>query len=695
MVKIRNLPFPILAALVPICLSFTDVVHYSKQFGTHRTFRVFTPLDYRPEDTLARYPVIYYFHGCRGSYFKDGFTSYADGDTEPPSLPGRTQNPEYNVPYNADFERYSDLNNVIIVAVDGKIPGYDENGCGVYYPYHHEPGWDQNDYNFSLYIRELFGVVDSLYNTVPGPQGKAVTGLSYGGHSSMWVSAANPHLVGSCSQFNHSPHYYRVGPPPVTTPVNVQELWRNFRGLPFRGSTNTLDYLRDFSMQTAAAFRGAGFPSEFHLADFCRHWAADIPQQFDFHMKHFQAEKRVPGCFSYINFYPRFDVWGYKIETGKAEEGWTYLRDVTEDGFGLYSRFRFPYGKPCGKYDMKVMTPAIYAPLGRYVVTVYNYENENVTTFSLLADRQGRLHIETRGGRGDEIGISGNGLLPPVLFLTDTLIENLYLESGKSISLSFSVINLSSSRMDSVVFTCGTENTEAISIETGPKAYDLEPGKVTILDDLVTLNCHFTSRNMNLAYLHIGFQYRGITDARERIIQVHILDSLKEVPAENIMVFDGLSRQLPVYRYDWGDWDNRIRLQTISEGQGNGNGVAESGETFSVWIRIPQGEDPVDRDTWHPVVPVGGKGSMDIHVDNINEYLWSTGRPLLSAQMRLPVIQAENKSSTLNVQSEMIRLLPASDCHRGSVDRICIRYFRVPLRIDKIQLDDQLINESK
>jgi hypothetical protein len=681
MIKNRYFLMLILAISATICLSFTDVVHYSRQFGANRTFRVFTPLDYHPEATTVRYPVIYYFHGCRGSYHKDGLDSYADAETVPPSLPGRAPRPEYNVPYNADFEQYSDLNKVIIVAVDGKIPGYDEDGCGVYYPYHHEPGWKKNDYNFSLYIRELFEVVDSMYNTIPGPEGKAITGLSYGGHSSMWVSAANPHLIRSCSQFGHSPHYYMAGPPPITTAVNVQELWRNFRNLPFRGTTNTLDYLRDFSEHTAAIFNGAGFASEFHLADFCRHYAADIPEQFDFHMKHFQVEKTDPKCFSHINFYPDFDVWGYQVETDKAEEGWTYLRDVTENGFGLYTRFRFPYGKPCGNYDIRVATPFIYAPKGNYILSAYNYETGGVTSSTVQADAQGRLQIKTRGGGGDEIGISGNGLPPSVLFLTDTLNENLYIESGKTISLSFKVINLSPSRMDSVVFSCSTENAEAISIISSPKAYNLKPGEVTMLEDMVTLTGNFTSRNKNLAYLHLGYQHKGIPSSRERIIQVHITDSMGKVSADNIKIFDGRSEQLPVYRYNWGDWDERVRHETISEGQGNGNGIAESGELFSVWIRIPSGEAPEDLDTWHSVVPVGGQGSMEIHVENIKEYLFSTGRPSLSAQMKLPANYSANETSTLNVHSELIWMYPADDCHRGSVDRIYIHYFQVPLKM--------------
>jgi hypothetical protein len=291
----------------------------------------------------------------------------------------------------------------------------------------------------------------------------------------------------------------------------------------------------------------------------------------------------------------------------------------------------------------------------------------------------GRLKVETRGGIGDEIGISGNGLASPVLFLTDTLQENLYIKSGESVSLSFEVINLSSNPLDSVVFICSTENPEALRIESAPRSYDLEPGKVTLLEEVVTLTGNFTSRNKNLAYLRLTYSYNGIPSKRERIIQVHIVDPVKKVAAEDIMVFDSRSERLPVYRYNWGDWDERVRLETIAEGRGNGNGLAEPGEIFSVWIRLASGEAPEDQDTWHPVVPVGGEGSMDIHVEDVKEHLFSTGRPSLSAQMRLPANHAANESNILNVQSELIWMFPADDCHRGSVDRIFIHYFQVPL----------------
>ena len=72
---------------------------------------------------------------------------------------------------------------------------------------------------------------------------------------------------------------------------------------------------------------------------------------------------------------------------------------------------------------------------------------------------------------------------------------------------------------------------------------------------------------------------------------------------------------------------------------------------------------------------------MDIHVENIKEYLFSTGRPSLSAQMRLPATDTGDETSNLNVQTELIWMFPADDCHRGSIDRIYIHYFQVPLNM--------------
>ncbi|MEE9463754.1 MAG: hypothetical protein V3V53_18095, partial [Bacteroidales bacterium] len=69
----KSIIFTFFLILIPLSVfSFTDDSHFSKTFNTERFFRVFTPPDYDPDDTSKRYPVIYYFHGCGGSYRSSG-----------------------------------------------------------------------------------------------------------------------------------------------------------------------------------------------------------------------------------------------------------------------------------------------------------------------------------------------------------------------------------------------------------------------------------------------------------------------------------------------------------------------------------------------------------------------------------------------------------------------------------------------
>jgi hypothetical protein len=37
----------------------------------------------------------------------------------------------------------------------------------------------------------------------------------------------------------------------------------------------------------------------------------------------------------------------------------------------------------------------------------------------------------------------------------------------------------------------------------------------------------------------------------------------------------------------------------VTEGTGNGDGVLQPGEEATIWVRIPQGLDPKDKDNWH------------------------------------------------------------------------------------------------
>jgi hypothetical protein len=389
--------------------SFKDDSHYSKTFETTRFFRVFTPPGYNAKESSIRYPVIYYFHGCGGSFEKSGTYSYSDHGITGPAVLSKASNPAYGYPNNADFENYVYENKVIIVCVDGKIEGLP--GCGVFFPSQAQ-NWSGNFYNFSAYIRELFDVVDSRYNTKKGSQYRAISGLSMGGQIAIWLAATNPHLFSSASEFCHSPTFFNVGEPTYMTTIDVKQLWRNLRGLPFRHSTNTGDYLRYYTEQLSSLYNGAGFENSFYLADFCKHHAARVDLQFDFHMNKFQFPKQNISCFSFINLYPDFEIWGYNVTSSKTGNGWIYLHDVTKNGLGIYTRERLPWGNSLSPFNITVTTPSIYTPDETYILSRYSYKNNSFSNVEIKSDSIGRLTLTSTGGVGDVIGIIGKPHFP-------------------------------------------------------------------------------------------------------------------------------------------------------------------------------------------------------------------------------------------------------------------------------------------
>jgi enterochelin esterase-like enzyme len=678
-------------AIVPILLlillslsafSFKDDSHYSKTFDTTRFFRVFTPPDYNANDSAMRYPVIYYFHGCGGSFERSGTYSYAENGLTPPAVISKSSNPAYEYPNNADFENFVYERKVIVVCVDGKIEGM-PSGCGVYFPSQAE-NWRGNFYNFSAYIRELVDVIDSRYKTKKGPQYRAISGLSMGGQMAIWLAATNPHLFSSASEFCHSPTYFDVGEPSFMTTIDVKQLWRNLKGLPFRHSTNTGDYLRFYTEQLSSLFHGAGFENYFYLADFCKHHAARVDLQFDFHMKYFQTPKQNETCFSFINLYPNFEIRGYNISSTKTGNGWIYLHDVTRNGLGIYTRKRLPFGNSLNSFNISVTTPAIYTPDESYTLSRYSYKSNTFSTEDIKSDSHGRLTLTSTGGIGEEIGITGKGLQPPVFILTDTINENIYLKDNIETSLSFDVINLSASPQ-TVDFMVTTGNSGIIHIKKGSKQIKIPARSKTRVESLVICTGKYFTHVKNTGYLKISSSINGIVQDREQIIQVNIINQTQQPELSGIKIMDGKTENLKLFKYEWGKWKQPVSSAIISEGTGNGNGKAEIGETFSIWIKSVSAFDSLDIETWHPTVPINNRNNPDISVIEIKQYLFNTGRAVLSAQIRLNRKPTKNNPIKIPIQSEFLKVQPLeNDCHRNTADNFNYFYFEIIINVEGV-----------
>jgi hypothetical protein len=64
-------------------------------------------------------------------------------------------------------------------------------------------------------------------------------------------------------------------------------------------------------------------------------------------------------------------------------------------------------------------------------------------------------------------------------------------------------------------------------------------------------------------------------------------------------VLDGRSATFKVFRQRGNQGGGSAIDRVVTEGKGNGNGILEPGEEATIWIRLAQGMDPFDKNTWH------------------------------------------------------------------------------------------------
>ena len=120
---------------------------------------VILPASYSKSD--ARYPTVYLLHGHGGNAFS-----------------------WFGI--RPDLQKLASLYNIIIVCPDGAVSWY----------------WDspkKPEQKYETYVsKELVSQIDSQYRTIASPSGRAITGLSMGGHGGLWLGLRHKDTFGAC-----------------------------------------------------------------------------------------------------------------------------------------------------------------------------------------------------------------------------------------------------------------------------------------------------------------------------------------------------------------------------------------------------------------------------------------------------------------------------------------------------------------
>ena len=125
---------------------------------------VITPANYQKSTT--NYPVIYLLHGYGGNYATW-------------------------IKNFADIMKQVDQYNFIAIGVDGNYSSW-------YFDSPIDPTFKYESY----IIRELIPFIDQTYKTIANPDGRAITGLSMGGHGALYLSFKHQEVFGAAGSMS-------------------------------------------------------------------------------------------------------------------------------------------------------------------------------------------------------------------------------------------------------------------------------------------------------------------------------------------------------------------------------------------------------------------------------------------------------------------------------------------------------------
>lgn len=347
----------ILASLT-ICEAQEDHSHYSKTFGRDKPYRIFLPKEY--VSSQEHYPVIYYFHGNKGSHemeLTDTALSLAQE------------------------------NKVIMVAWNGRSVDSDVRPYNI--------GFHSNinyEIQFKDYFPELVAHIDSTYRTLNDRQHRALIGHSMGGIMSFFLAGKYPHLIGTAVNMKGSPEFF-IGYPGNHSLYSVRYLFKNLSGVKLQFHNSTVGELVNLNNEVhQGALRERDLSYEYRVYEGGHDLSPDeFADAFHFVVNAFMQPMAKPDRWHHADLYPDFEVWGYEVCSDLKEPGFIELHGVTKGGLGIMTRKWQPDGRTIPGVKIDVKTAPEYCPNSLYTLLDYNLTTNRNTQTGVMSDKEGRI----------------------------------------------------------------------------------------------------------------------------------------------------------------------------------------------------------------------------------------------------------------------------------------------------------------
>ncbi len=518
----------VLSVLPVNIFSQEDNSHFSDVFNREKPYRIFLPDDYSTSG--KSYPVIYYFHGNKGSHVSRLSDVLAGLVKEQP---------------------------VIIVAWNGRSVDSDIRPYNI--GFHSNINYETQ---FKDYFPELVHHIDSHYRTLTDRSNRAIIGHSMGGIMSFFIAGKYPQLVGSAVNSKGSPEFF-IGYPENHTLYCVRYLFKNLHGVNLRfhnSTTGELVYLND--EVHAGALQEGNLAYEYQVYEGGHSlMPRGLKDAFDFVVSSFNNPNPAPERWHHADLYPDFEVWGYEVESDLDETGYIEMRGVTKQGMGITTRKWQPHGRIIPGVAINVKTPPLYEPNSAYTLLDFNKTQDIQKLVNVVSDEEGKISFSVNH-ESHQIGIYRKRDPAEVVYVSHKVNdENIFLDQKGTCKLKLRLLNRGGSNVKNLKVELSCSNSDVSIANPVIEVDELVPGE----PEWIAQDFTVTASNpppANGAPFRLKF-HLSISDNKHTWRDEFEAPVMFDVPEfTNIGIDDG---------------DSEIF------GSGNGNNIAEPGESIMIY----------------------------------------------------------------------------------------------------------------
>jgi hypothetical protein len=416
------------------------------------------------------------------------------------------------------------------------------------------------------YFPELVSHIDNSYRTLTDRNHRGIIGFSMGGIMSFFLAGKYPDRVCAAVNLAGTPEFF-IGYPENHTLYPVRYTFKNLREvntLQHSGDSDILVYLNE-EVRRGAEWEGN---SNYSFWGFKGGHMVDKPGEtiaFERAMK-FIADafgnntSGQPQGWSHFDLYDSFNVWGYGVTSNKEEPGFLFLRNVTNKGFGFYTRRWLPDGPVIGGIEASVTTAPLYVPDRSYQMVNYSKASGGYQINGIKSDSSGRITIHL-DGTGNETGIFSAGDDPEFIVLDyDLGNHKRYLLGDNHNELTLRLFNRGgeASMPQRITATVQTSDT-AVQLSAGRVRLDVAAGERIITLPPLEVSCSKLPPAHGEPFqvkFRITIEVANAVMKDEVIVPV-LFDC---PPFTNLRI------------------DDQLLISDKAYGKGNGNGKAEAGE---------------------------------------------------------------------------------------------------------------------